>query len=139
MKALILAGGYAKRLWPLTKNTPKPLLEVGGKKILDYILDKIEANQAILLISVISLMEIMYLSEKNRINITLNETLQKIKLATNYIIVDLTPEILQIAETVVFNELHDRLILSTAKFLDISIISSDKNFKNLNEISVIWD
>ena len=103
------------------------------------ILDKIEANQAILLISVISLMEILYLSEKNRIDITLNETLQKIKLATNYIIVDLTPEILQIAETVVFNELHDRLILSTAKFLDISIISSDKNFKNLNEISVIWD
>ncbi len=43
MKAIILAGGYAKRLWPLTKDTPKPLLEVGGKPIIDYIVEKIES------------------------------------------------------------------------------------------------
>ena len=42
MKVIILAGGYAKSLWPLTKNTPKPLLKVGGKAIIDYILEKIE-------------------------------------------------------------------------------------------------
>ncbi|MDP3791348.1 MAG: nucleotidyltransferase family protein [Candidatus Omnitrophota bacterium] len=41
MKALILAAGYAVRLQPLTLNTPKPLLEVGGKKIIDRILAKI--------------------------------------------------------------------------------------------------
>ncbi|MEM4326933.1 MAG: sugar phosphate nucleotidyltransferase, partial [Candidatus Diapherotrites archaeon] len=42
MQALILAAGYATRLWPLTKNTPKPLLEVKGKPIIDHILSKIE-------------------------------------------------------------------------------------------------
>jgi len=42
MKAIIMAGGYAKRLWPLTKNFPKPLLEVGGRSIIDYALEKIE-------------------------------------------------------------------------------------------------
>lgn len=41
MKALILAAGYAVRLQPLTLNTPKPLLEVGGKKILDRIINKV--------------------------------------------------------------------------------------------------
>jgi glucose-1-phosphate thymidylyltransferase len=41
MKALILAAGYAIRLQPLTLNTPKPLLEVGGKKIIDRIIGKI--------------------------------------------------------------------------------------------------
>ena len=41
MRALILAAGYAIRLQPLTLNTPKPLLEVGGKKILDRIIGKI--------------------------------------------------------------------------------------------------
>ena len=34
MKCLILAAGYATRLYPLTENFPKPLLEVAGKPIL---------------------------------------------------------------------------------------------------------
>jgi glucose-1-phosphate thymidylyltransferase len=42
MKAVILAGGYAKRLWPLTKETPKPLLDVGGKEIITRLIEKIE-------------------------------------------------------------------------------------------------
>ncbi|VVB99072.1 Bifunctional protein GlmU [uncultured archaeon] len=37
MKALILAAGYATRLWPLTKNMPKPMLEVKGRAIIDHI------------------------------------------------------------------------------------------------------
>lgn len=41
MKALILAAGYAKRLYPLTLNQPKPLLPVGGKPILSHIAEKI--------------------------------------------------------------------------------------------------
>lgn len=41
MKCLILAAGYATRLYPLTKNTPKPLLEVAGKSILEHLLEKI--------------------------------------------------------------------------------------------------
>ena len=42
MKAIILAAGYATRLYPLTKDFPKPLLEVGGKAIMDHIMEKIE-------------------------------------------------------------------------------------------------
>ena len=41
MKCIILAAGYATRLYPLTKNFPKPLLEVGGKPILDWLMDNI--------------------------------------------------------------------------------------------------
>ena len=41
-KAIVLAGGYAKRLWPLTLNKAKPLLEVGGKPIINYIIEKLE-------------------------------------------------------------------------------------------------
>ncbi|RJP27952.1 MAG: nucleotidyltransferase family protein [Candidatus Omnitrophota bacterium] len=42
MKALILAAGYATRLYPLTKDFPKPLLKVGDKPIIDYIVEKLE-------------------------------------------------------------------------------------------------
>ena len=37
MKCIILAAGYATRMYPLTENFPKPLLEVGGKAILDWL------------------------------------------------------------------------------------------------------
>lgn len=41
MKAIILAAGYATRLYPLTKDKPKPLLEVKGQTILGHILDEL--------------------------------------------------------------------------------------------------
>jgi len=43
MKALIMAAGYATRLYPLTKNRAKPLLPVGGKPIIDHIADALDA------------------------------------------------------------------------------------------------
>ena len=47
MKALILAAGYATRLYPLTLNKPKPLLKVGSKTITDRLVDKIERIEPI--------------------------------------------------------------------------------------------
>lgn len=44
MKCLILAAGYATRLYPLTENFPKPLLKVSGKTILDHLVDDIERS-----------------------------------------------------------------------------------------------
>lgn len=41
MKCIILAAGYATRLYPLTENFPKPLLDVGGKAIIDWLIDDI--------------------------------------------------------------------------------------------------
>jgi glucose-1-phosphate thymidylyltransferase len=42
MKALILAAGYATRLYPYTKNFPKPLLELNQKPIIEYLTEKLE-------------------------------------------------------------------------------------------------
>ncbi len=41
IKTIILAAGYAVRLYPLTEDKPKPLLEVAGASILDRLLEKI--------------------------------------------------------------------------------------------------
>ena len=41
MNALILAAGYATRLYPLTLNKAKPLLEVGGKAIIEWLFDNL--------------------------------------------------------------------------------------------------
>lgn len=47
MKCIILAAGYATRMYPLTENFPKPLLEVGGRTIMDRLLDDIETIDSV--------------------------------------------------------------------------------------------
>jgi len=47
MKCLILAAGYATRLYPLTENFPKPLLKVQEKTILDWLIEDMDAAGAV--------------------------------------------------------------------------------------------
>lgn len=47
MKCIILAAGYATRLYPLTENFPKPLLKVGEKTILDWLIDDIDGAKLV--------------------------------------------------------------------------------------------
>lgn len=42
MQCVLLAAGYATRLYPLTENMPKALLQLGEKTILDMVIDKID-------------------------------------------------------------------------------------------------
>ncbi|MDP6112517.1 MAG: nucleotidyltransferase family protein [Planctomycetota bacterium] len=54
MHALILAAGYATRMYPLTRDTPKSLLPVAGKPVIDYIIPKIEEVEGLTGITLVS-------------------------------------------------------------------------------------
>ncbi|MCC8169545.1 MAG: NTP transferase domain-containing protein, partial [Oscillospiraceae bacterium] len=41
MQCILLAAGYATRLYPLTENMPKALLKLGSKTILDMVVEKL--------------------------------------------------------------------------------------------------
>ena len=47
MKVIILAAGYATRLYPLTQTQPKPLLPVAGKPMVEYVLDNLAPIEGI--------------------------------------------------------------------------------------------
>jgi glucose-1-phosphate thymidylyltransferase len=47
MKAVVLAGGYATRLWPLTRHRPKMLLPVGETTVIDRVLEELESDDRI--------------------------------------------------------------------------------------------
>lgn len=103
------------------------------------ILDSFAETDYYLAVSIISLMEIMYLSEKKRINIDLVRTIKLLTENDAYKIIELNTEIIIVASNIDFYELHDRMILATAKWLDVPILSSDRKFIDVPDISVIWD
>ncbi|MFB6121188.1 MAG: sugar phosphate nucleotidyltransferase [Halobacteriaceae archaeon] len=47
MKAVVLAGGYATRLWPITKNRPKMFLPIGDTVMIDHVFDALEDDDRI--------------------------------------------------------------------------------------------
>ncbi len=47
MEAVVLAGGYATRLWPITKHRPKMLLPVGESTVIDRIFAELEADDRV--------------------------------------------------------------------------------------------
>jgi len=47
MKAVVLAGGYATRMWPITKDRPKMFLPVGDGTVIDVIFEDLEADDRI--------------------------------------------------------------------------------------------
>ena len=47
MKAIVLAGGYATRMWPITRHRPKMLLPVGESTVIDGIVDELEDDERI--------------------------------------------------------------------------------------------
>lgn len=108
-----------------------------GKKA-KVILDDAEKGRHHILISVISLVEIMYLSQKMRIKINLKETLEIINNSVNYSVVDLNSHIVTVAETIKFSELFDRLILATAKHFEVPMLTPDEELQKIEDVKTVW-
>jgi glucose-1-phosphate thymidylyltransferase len=79
MKVLIMAGGYATRLWPITKGKPKPLLPVGNKYIIDYILEKTKELGLEVYVSTNKFFERHFKkwAEENNVELIVEETLSE--------------------------------------------------------------
>jgi PIN domain nuclease of toxin-antitoxin system len=90
------------------------------------------------LISIISIVEILYLSERNKIPLDFEDVRRKLLPLDNYRIVDLDFDIVETAKTVQGLELHDRLIVSTSLSLNVPILTSDQIIKDSGQVDVIW-
>lgn len=96
-------------------------------------------GENIIWVSIISLAEIMYLAEKNRIPLTLDMMREVLENVDNYGIVDLDIEIVMVADTISGLELHDRLIVATAKHLEVPMITSDHQITDSGVVDIVWD
>ena len=102
------------------------------------ILRNADAGKNTIYVSIISIVEIMYLAERNKIPINLEEVKEQLNESDNYQVVDLSLDIIEVAKPIQGLELHDRLIVATGKYLAIPILTSDLLISNSNLIDVIW-
>lgn len=74
MIAILLCAGFATRMYPLTKDFPKPLLDIGGRPVLDYLIDRIAGLRGLDSIHVVTnkrfFSEFVSWGEKKRAEIT---------------------------------------------------------------------
>lgn len=109
-----------------------------GKQAL-YILEEADNGNNKIFLSVISLLEVMHLSDKGRINFRLQDLLKYIDNNENYKIVFINREILLEAENIKSLEIHDRLIVATARYLNLPLLTCDEKIKSFGLIKTIWD
>jgi len=102
------------------------------------ILESADAGEHEINVSIFTFVEIMYLSEKKRILINLDQAIEKIINSKNYNIVNLSLEILKTSELFKDLELHDRLIVATAKHMQIPVITCDQEIINHKAIETVW-
>lgn len=103
------------------------------------ILKNADEGKNMIWISIISIVEIMYLADRNRIPLNLKQIKMKLEGLDNYKIIDLDTDIVEVADLIKGLELHDRLITASAKYLDIPILTTDKGINESKEVDVIWD
>ena len=107
-------------------------------KAAKLILQDADSGKSAIWISIISIVEILYLSERNKIPLDFEDVRRKLLPLDNFRIVDLDFDIVETAKTVQGLELHDRLIVSTSLSLNVPILTSDQIIKDSGQVDVIW-
>ena len=103
------------------------------------VFEKCEKGENIIFIPSIVIAESLSIFDKKRISFNFKNLLKKIHTSENFVIIALDYPILQ--KMVVLKEvpeLHDKIIVSTAKYLKLPIITKDKTLQNLPSIKTIW-
>ena len=112
-----------------------------GKKVINdrshQAFQSADKGEAIIIIPAVVLMEVLYLFEKNRIDIGLLQTEDLFK-SQNYQFEPLSFEILKTASEINdIPELHDRLIAATAGYLDLPLITNDPVIRDSQFVEVL--
>ncbi len=97
-----------------------------------------DRGKATIFVSIISLVEILYLSERHKIPLDIDVVKTQLHALDNYRIVDLDLEIVETAKRVTGLELHDRLIVASALSLHVPILTSDEMIRESGIVQTIW-
>jgi len=103
------------------------------------IFEEVESGQGVIVVPTIVLAELSYICEKKNIEDRFFAIIEKITESTNYMIYNLDlATILECRNIKKIPEMHDKIIVATAKILNASIITKDEEITNSGYAKVIW-
>jgi predicted nucleic acid-binding protein len=103
------------------------------------ILRDADAGRHHVYLSAITLMEVLYLSEAKRVDVRLDELIGHVSGSVNYEIFPVNADVvLAAAEVDDVPELHDRIIVGTAKWLGVPILTGDEIISESSHAQTIW-
>ena len=98
-----------------------------------------ERGECIIFIPSIVIAECLSIFDKKKLDFNFKALFERIRKSANYVIMPLDHKILlQMIETREVPELHDKIIVATAKLLDLPLITKDSFLLNLKTISAVW-
>lgn len=103
------------------------------------ILRDADAGEHHVYLSAITLMEVLYLSEAKRVDVRLDELIRHVSGSVNYEIVPVNADVvLAAAEVDDVPELHDRIMVGTAKWLGVPILTGDGIISKSRHVKTTW-
>jgi len=103
------------------------------------IFEKCEQGENIIFIPSIVIAEALSIFEKKRVSFDFKKLFKKINESENFVLIPLDYPILQkMVELKDITELHDKIIVSTARYLNFPIITKDSVLQNLTYIKTVW-
>ncbi len=105
----------------------------------DEVFRSSERGEVVIFIPTIVLAECYYLIKDSRIQLNFDEVINKIESSDNFISVSFNLEIVKLLTKSKIKEIHDQIIVATAKHLKAKVITKDENIKRSGEIEVVWD
>jgi len=104
----------------------------------NYAFKQAERGEALIYVPTIVLAECVYLVERGRISLRYDELFSKLKVAGNFVVIPLTLEIVEEITRIPLGELHDRIIVATARLLGAVLITKDEEIRTSGIIETLW-
>ena len=104
----------------------------------DEIFRLAEAGDSSIFIPTIVLAECLYLVEEGKIELDFNDLLGRLGRSKNFIPTSFNFQVMKLLPEINLRELHDRIIIATAKILNASLITKDRVIRESGLVAVVW-
>lgn len=104
----------------------------------DAVFKSAEAGEATIFIPTIVLAECLYLVENEKIKLDFDDLLGRIEMSRNFIPASFNFQVMKLLPETGLKELHDRIIVATAKILNAKLITKDRKIRDSGIVEIVW-
>lgn len=104
----------------------------------DAVFKSAETGEATLFIPTIVLAECLYLVENEKIKLDFDDLVRRVEISRNFIPAAFNFQVMKLLPEIRLKELHDRIIVATAKILNATLITKDREIRESRIVEVVW-